>query len=104
MDKLTFGEYIESTVRLREALKEPPVVRSNYKVKRYCRLRVGESTDAREEFSLRPASTISIDWEYKDMANPTPVTVVIEHTENKVYWSAEKLKSWLKKNTTEDLL
>ena len=106
MDKLTFKEYIDSKDRLRKAIQETPIASANYVVKKYCKIRIGESRDARQEIALKPKQIITVEWRYDDINNPEPISVMLESTgeqENPVYWTGEKLKSWLSKNAFEEL-
>lgn len=106
MDKLTFKDYLESKERLRKAIQETPIASAKYAVKKYCKIRVGESRDTRQEIALKPKQVIVVEWRYTDIKNPEPVSVVLESIgsdEMPVYWSGEKLKSWLSKNAIEEL-
>lgn len=105
MDKLTFKDYLESKERLRQAIKETPIASTTYVVKKYCKVRVGESKDSREEIALKPKQTIVVEWRYTDIDNPEPVSIILEDIsseERPVYWNGQKLKDWLSKNAIEE--
>lgn len=106
MDKLTFKDYLDSKARLRQAIKETPIASSSYRVKKYCKLRIGESRELREEVALKPKQTIVVEWRYDDIDNPEPLSVILESIgsdSKQVYWSGQKLKGWLSKNAIEEL-
>ena len=42
MEKLTFKQYLESKSKLREAIKQTPVHKAEYVMRKYCKLPVGE--------------------------------------------------------------
>ncbi len=106
MDKLTFKDYLDSKAKLREAIKETPIASSSYRVKKYCKLRIGETRETRKEVALKPKQTVIVEWRYDDIDNPEPLSVTLESISSDstpVYWSGQKLKSWLSKNAIEEL-
>ena len=105
MKKLTFKEYVESKERLRHAIKETPIVSTTYIVKRYCKIRFGESKETRQEMSLKPKQEIVVEWEYEDIKSPEPLSIIFPDSspeENDVYWNGKKLMEWLHKNAVEE--
>ena len=106
MDKLTFKDYLDSKERLLLAIQETPIASTQYVVKRYCKIRIGESRTARQEVALKPKQKITVEWRYDDIDNPEPVSVILENVgpeEKPVYWNGHKLKDWLSKNAFENL-
>lgn len=109
MEKLTFKQYLASKEQLREAIKRTPIQSIEYIIKRYCKLTIGESKDARDHVSLKPKQKIIVEWRYDNIKEiPTPMNVtfvgvgtVMEGQEYKVLWNGERLQNWLTKNTTE---
>lgn len=107
MEKLTFKQYMESKAKLLEAIKETPVATSCYVVKRYCKVRVGETKEDRQEVALKPNNRILVEWRYDDIENPEPESITFDDEspeEFPVYWSGAKLSDWLSKNAVEDVL
>lgn len=107
MRKLTFKDYMNSKEKLRQAIAETPVASSTYVVKKYCKLRLGESTETRQEISLKPKQRIVVEWRYDDIKNPEPESISfndISPDEYDVYWSGAKLTDWLSKNAVEEIL
>lgn len=105
MDKLTFKEYLDSKDRLRQAIQETPIASTYYVVKKYCKVRIGESRTARQEVALKPKQTIIVEWRYDDIDNPEPVSIILDDInsdEKPVYWTGQKLKDWLSKNAIEE--
>lgn len=104
---MTFRDYLDSKERLRQAIQETPIASTKYTVKKYCKIRVGESRDERQEVALKPKQSIIVEWRYDDINTPEPVSVILESInpdeEMSVYWTGEKLKSWLSKNAFEEL-
>ncbi len=106
MDTLTFKNYLDSKAKLREAIMKTPIASSSYRVKRYCKIRIGETRNNREEVALKPKQTIIVEWRYDDIDNPEPNSIILESVDSgskPVYWSGQKLKSWLSKNAIEEL-
>lgn len=107
MRKLTFKEYVESKEQLRQAIKETPVVSLTYCIKRYCKVRIGESKHNRKEVSLKPNQRIIVEWRYDDIKNPEPQTIIFDDQspeEFPLYWKGSKLSEWLSKNSVEEIL
>ena len=107
MRKLTFKQYMESKDKLRQAIAETPVAASTYVVKKYCKIRVGESREARYEVSLKPKQRIIVEWRYDDINDPQPESIVFDDVgtdEHEVYWVGAKLTEWLSKNAVEEIL
>jgi len=105
MEKLTFKEYLQSKETLRKAIQETPIASTHYVVKKYCKIRLGESRAEREEVALKPKQSIIVEWKYTDINNPEPLSIILDENdadERPVYWNGEKLKSWLSKNTIEE--
>ena len=107
MHKLTFKEYMASKDKLRQAIAETPVVSTTYMVKKYCKIRIGESKDNREEIALKPKQRVIVEWRYDDIKNPEPESIILDDIspeEREVYWTGAKLRSWLSKNAVEEIL
>lgn len=107
MRKLSFKEYLESKEKLRRAIAETPVVSATYAIRKYCKLRLGESKDHRKEVALKPKQRVIIEWRYDDLDDPTPLSVVLDDVspiEHRVYWAGKKLRSWLSRNAIEEIL
>lgn len=105
--QLSFKEYVASKKKLLEAIKETPIASLTYMVKRYCKMRVGETREKRYEVALKPNHTIIVEWRYDDVDNPEPISIVfddISTDEHEVYWTGKKLTDWLSKNTIEEIL
>lgn len=104
MHKLTFTEYLNSKDRLRELIKENTSARIAYNIKKYCKLRVGESKKLREEIALKPNQVIIVEWHYITEAIQVPLNIDDGVTTYSIYWSQDKLQNWLSKNSFETLL
>jgi len=105
--KLSFKDYIDSKKKLLEAIKETPIASLTYSVKKYCKIRVGESRDKRYEVALKPTHTLIVEWQYDDIDNPEPVSIIFDDVstdEHDVYWNGKKLQEWLSKNAIEEIL
>ncbi len=106
-DKLTFKQYIkESREQLEAAMGSIPTQVTEYNVKSYCRLVVGESVDEKVSINLKPGHTISVLWEYAKKNDPTPLNIRFNNVEEldsdaefDLYWSKSQLTKWLCKNT-----
>lgn len=107
MKKLTFKQYMESKRKLMEAIKETPIASTTYSIKKYCKIRVGESKETRQEVALKPRHRIIVEWQYDDIKNPEPISIVfddISQEEFDIYWTGAKLNEWLYKNAVEEIL
>ena len=96
-----------SKEKLRQAIQETPVASSTYVVRKYCKIRVGESRDKRYEVALKPKQHIIVEWRYDDIKNPEPESIVFDDespNEHEVYWTGAKLTEWLSKNAVEEIL
>ena len=109
VERLTFKQYLESKKTLREAVEQTPKQTKTYTVNRYCNFVIGESKDDRQSVNLRPNSTITIDWLYEDIDNPTPFKVGFDGLRDSdpmddllPAWSSQKIQKWLIRNTTEE--
>lgn len=107
--KLTFKEYVESKDRLREAVKSTPQREVQYTVRKYCKLVVGESKEAKEQIILKPSQTITIEWLYENFDNPTPLSITFEGVKSveadKIFntsWEGFRLERWLMRNAREE--
>lgn len=108
MDKLTFKEYLDTKQKLREAVENTPQRQARYKVRKYCKLVVGESKDEKQYISLKPKQTIVVEWMYNDFDNPTVMNIQFEDvkdvdsdSEYDTFWAGERLQRWLLRNTFE---
>ena len=98
---------MESKRKLLEAIKETPIASATYSIKKYCKIRVGESKEARREQALKPRQRVIVEWRYDDIKNPEPISIVFDDIgpeEHDVYWSGAKLTEWLYKNAVEEIL
>jgi hypothetical protein len=106
MTRLTFKEYLDSKKQLLMAINEHPIQTVTYDVVSYCKLIVGEKVD-KYQVSLKPKQSIIVEWEYENVHTaPKPISIrfenvrdVDEYEEFVTYWSGDKFKSWLNKNT-----
>lgn len=104
---VTFKQYIkQSRQQLEAAMNSIPMQVQQYKVKTYCRLMVGESTEDKKSIALKPGQTISILWKYLNENDPLPVNIKFNDVEQldsaeqfDLYWSKSQLTKWLIKNT-----
>lgn len=108
MAKLSFKEYLDSKEKLREAVAKVPQRTASYNVRKYCKLIVGESKDAKDQIALKPKQSIIVEWLYTDLDDPTIVSMTFEGVKEVdtaeefiTYWSGAKLLKWLNRNTTE---
>lgn len=107
--KLTFKEYLDSKQKLREAIEKTPQRTAQYTVRKYCKLIVGESKEAKQQISLKPTHKIVVEWLYTDIDNPTIVKLTFEGIKEvdadqdfETFWNGKKLEKWLNRNTTEN--
>jgi hypothetical protein len=107
--KLTFKDYLDSKEKLREAVTKTPQRTATYNVRKYCKLIVGESKDAKTQVALKPNQKICIEWLYTDVDNPTIVSMTFEGVKEvdadeqfETYWEGIKLIKWLNRNATEE--
>jgi len=106
MNKISFKEYVDSKKKLLEAVKETPIASLTYAVKKYCKIRVGESKEDRKEIALKPRQRIIVEWRYDDINEPEPVSMILEDVgpeEYDIYWNGSKLNHWLSKNAIEEI-
>jgi hypothetical protein len=108
MEKLTFKQYLNSKQQLREAVKQSPVHIAEYLMRKYCKLPVGESKEEKEYIALKPKHKVIVEWDYKDVDNPDLLSIFFEDVdgvdagnEYQSYWSNERFKKWLLRNTRE---
>lgn len=106
--KLTFKEYLDSKEKLREAVSKTPQRTASYTVRKYCKLIVGESKEAKNQVALKPNQNIIVEWLYTDVDNPTIVSITFEGVKEiepdqqyDTYWDGSKLIKWLNRNATE---
>ena len=106
MKKISFKDYVNSKKKLLEAVKETPIASLTYAVKKYCKIRVGESRNDRKEIALKPRQKIIVEWRYDDINEPEPVSIVLDDIspeEHDLYWNGSKLNEWLSKNAVEEI-
>jgi len=108
MNKLTFKEYLASKDTLREALKQTPVRKAEYVMRKYCKLPVGESKDDKQYIALKPKHILIVEWNYRDFDNPDLVSICFENVDEvnqeeefTSFWSEDRFKKWLLRNTRE---
>lgn len=108
MDKLSFKEYLESKAHLKKIAEDTAPLRVvEYKVKKYCKIVVGEQ--AQKLFvPLKPKSKILIEWLYANTKSPAPISIKLENvntvdpdTELETPWNGDRLIKWLLRNTME---
>lgn len=105
----SFKEYIESKTTLLEAAKKDPKATSTYNVRKYCKMVVGESKEAKDYVALKPKQKIHVTWLYEDMENPIPVSIQFENVDNiqlddefSTFWEGSRFMKWLDKNSHEE--
>lgn len=108
MDKLTFKQYLDSKERLREAVKQTPIRKVEYMMRKYCKLPVGETKEDKQYIPLKPKQKIIVEWNYRDLENPQLEGLFFENVdgvddtdEYQSFWSDDRFKKWLLKNTRE---
>jgi hypothetical protein len=108
MEKLTFKQYLDSKEKLREAIKNTPVRKAEYVMRKYCKLPVGESKDDKKYIALKPKHKLVVEWMHTDLENPDLVSICFEGIDDvdaseefKSFWSDERFKKWLLRNTRE---
>lgn len=108
MEKLTFKQYLKSKEQLREALKLTPVRKAEYVMRKYCKLPVGESKEDKRYVALKPKHKLIVEWNYRDFDNPDLVSICFEDVDGvnngeefSSFWSDERFKKWLLRNTRE---
>ena len=108
MEKLTFKQYVASKDKLLEAIKNTPIRKATYTLRKYCKFPVGESKAEKQFISLKPKHEIIVEWLYNDINNPTAISMVFENVDGvdsakefKAFWSDVRLQKWLLKNTRE---
>jgi hypothetical protein len=106
--KLTFKEYINTKEQLRSAIDTVPQCSTEYIVKTYCKLPIGESKKQKQHILLKPKHKIIVEWLYNDVDNPTPLNLRFEgptdvdpFDEQHVLWEGDRLLKWLLRNTHE---
>lgn len=107
---ITFKEYLDSKTQLIEALGQTPSNVLEYEIRKYCSISTGVNKDAKQVIGLKPKQKIIIEWLYEDINNPKVTTVcfkgvndINEGQEFKLFWSSDKTRKWLSKNTKEGL-
>ena len=108
MDKLTFKQYLKSKDKLREAIKQTPIRKAEYVMRKYCKLPVGESKENKEYIALKPKHKLIVEWNYRDHNNPALISICFENVdgvdvieEYSSFWSDDRFKKWLQRNTRE---
>lgn len=108
MEKLTFKQYLETKEQLREAINNTPVRKAEYLMRKYCKLPVGESKDDKQYIALKPKHKLIVEWMHEDLEDPDLVSICFEGVEDvneeqefKSFWSDERFKKWLLRNTRE---
>ncbi len=108
MEKLTFKQYLESKDKLREAIKQTPVHTAEYVMRKYCKLPVGESKEDKKYIALKPKHKLIVEWHYQDLYNPTLQSISFDDVDevnadekHSSFWSDERFKKWLLRNTRE---
>jgi len=108
MEKMSFKQYLASKEALREAVKKTPKQSNSYTVARYCNFVIGENKEERQSINLKPNQTITIDWLYEDVDNPSAINVMFEGVkdidpveEMTPMWTDQKIQKWLIRNTEQ---
>lgn len=108
MEKLTFKEYIESKQQLINAIALRPERVAIYKIRKYCKLPIGEGREDNQQITLKPKQRLIVKWKY---FTETPDVTSIQVTDlNNIpsddtfttFWKSEKLIKWLNRNTSEE--
>ncbi len=108
MEKLTFKQYLATKDQLREAIKQTPVRKAEYVMRKYCKLPVGESKDDKQYIALKPKHKLIVEWNHKELENPDLMSICFDDVEGvdkteefKSFWSDDRFKKWLLRNTRE---
>lgn len=108
MEKLTFKEYLASKEKLREAIKQTPVHRAQYLMRKYCKLPVGETKEEKQYVALKPKHKLIVEWNYRNFDNPDLLSICFENVDGideteefQSFWSEDRFKKWLLRNTRE---
>lgn len=112
MATLGFKEFFETKYpsakeKLLAACQDTPRMRSEYKLKKYCKMPVYESLsiDSKAYVSFRPKDTIQIMWEQVNDNDdyPIPKTIYLVEEDKEVFpcWNNKKFRTWIENNTIE---
>ena len=102
---ITFKEYINSKQVLLDAAKEPAQKITKHSLNKYCKIpkALDESSNEKEELALKPTDDLTVFWEGGEQ--DTIKKVIVRNIKSdltetfKPYWSNQKMKTWLDKNT-----
>ena len=104
--KLTFKEYLKSKECLIEATKKLPHQVVTYKVRRYCKIAVGESKEEKRQINLKPNQSVLVEWLFTSPNNPAIVGLKFENVngvnpedEFIPFCSTDRTHRWLQRNT-----
>lgn len=108
MKHLTFKQYVESKTKLLEAITNVPERTATYKVRKYCKLVVGENVEEQQKIELKPKQKVIVKWKYYD-ETPDAVSIQVEDVANvdpedtfSTFWKGDKLIKWLNRNANEE--
>ena len=108
MEKLTFKQYLSSKEQLREAIKNTPVRKAEYIMRKYCKLPVGESKADKQYIALKPKQKLVVEWNHRELENPDLMSICFEGLDDvddtkefQSFWSDDRFKKWLLRNTRE---
>jgi hypothetical protein len=105
--KQTFKQYLEGKEQLRRAIENTPTTITEYEVRKYCTLVVGECSEESVIVQLKPKQKITVKWIYENPVSPTPdyvkfeTDILTESDQYNVFWSSEKFQKWLIRHTRE---
>jgi len=110
MEKLTFKNYLDSKDVLRKAISESPIHTITYKVKKYCRIPVGETKEVKQYIMLKPKQKVLVEWKYTDGLVPDVLSIQFLKVDDiylnesfDPYWTSQRLQKWLTINTKEEI-
>lgn len=109
MEKLTFKEYMESKQQLISAIESCPERTAVYKIRKYCKLPIGEGKEDNQSVVLKPKQKLIVKWKYfKETPDATSIQVAdpgnpLAEDEVKTFWKSERLIKWLSRNTNEEI-
>jgi hypothetical protein len=105
---LSFKEYLQSKLQLRQAIEQTPRTVVEYEVRKYCSIALGENKEEGKIVGLKPKNKLIVEWRYDVINNPTIVYIKFkdvqaldEQEEFQTFWPSTKLKKWLSRHTRE---
>jgi hypothetical protein len=112
MSKIGFKEfyetkYMNSKQKLLAACDDTPRMRNEYKLTKYCKFPVYESTDSDDKIyvAFRPKDRIQVLWEQVNEHDdyPIPKSIYLYGEEKEVFpcWNNKKFMKWIENSTIE---